>query len=94
MNDIAHFESDVMPSKGGSIISDGGLVPYEVVILTGGFNIYIYDQRAALCLQRWQGGVCLSSKDSGRLLFQEHGICFGGGVIQLFVRHGTFERAA
>ena len=39
MNDMAHFKSDIMPSKGGSIHSEGGLVPYEVVILTGGFNI-------------------------------------------------------
>ena len=40
VNDMAHFESDIMPSKGGSILSEGGLVSYEVVILTGGFNIF------------------------------------------------------
>ena len=39
VKDTAHFESDIMPSKGGSILSEGGLVPYEVVILTGRFNI-------------------------------------------------------
>ena len=39
VNDIAQFESDIMPSKGGSIHSEGGLVSYEVVILTGWFNL-------------------------------------------------------
>ena len=31
VNDIAHFESDIMPSKGGSILLDGGLVTFEAV---------------------------------------------------------------
>ena len=39
VNDMAHFESDIMPSKGVSMISEGGLVPYEIVILTGGSKI-------------------------------------------------------
>ena len=26
VNDMAHFESDIMPSKGDSILSEGGLV--------------------------------------------------------------------
>ena len=39
LNDIAHFESGLMPSNGGSILSAGGLAPSEVIILTGGFNI-------------------------------------------------------
>ena len=70
VNDIAQFESDIIPSKGGSIFSDGGLVPYEVVIFTGRFNIFSRGRYHAL--RGWQGGV-----------FQEHGICFGGGVIHL-----------
>ena len=37
---MAHFESRIMPSKGGSIFSEGDLVAYEVVILTGGSNIF------------------------------------------------------
>ena len=47
VNDIAHFENDIMPSKGGSILSEGGLVPYEVVsegIMIRGRHI---DRRAA-----------------------------------------------
>ena len=35
-NDMASLESDVMPSNGGSILSGGGLILYEVVILTEG----------------------------------------------------------
>ena len=31
VNNITHFESDTMPSKGGSILFEGGLVPFEVV---------------------------------------------------------------
>ena len=37
---MAHFESDVMSSKGGSILSESSLVSQEVVILTRGLNIY------------------------------------------------------
>ena len=79
---MAHFKSDIMPSKGGSIHSEGGLVPYEVVILTGGFNILS------------EGGIMPSEVAGQGGVFQEHGICFGGGVIHLFVRHDTFGRAA
>ena len=28
VHNIAHFENDIMPSKGDSILSEGGLVPY------------------------------------------------------------------
>ena len=31
VNDEVHFESDIMPSKSDSILSEGGLVPHEVV---------------------------------------------------------------
>ena len=33
------LKSDIMPSDGGSVLSEGGSVRYEVVILTEGFNI-------------------------------------------------------
>ena len=82
VNDIANFESDILPSKGSSIHSEGGFVPYEVVILTGGLNILS------------EGGIMPSEVAGQSSVFQEHGICFGGGVIHLLVRHDTFERAA
>ena len=41
VNGKAHFESDTMHSKGDSKFSEGDLVPYEVVILTGGVNIFL-----------------------------------------------------
>ena len=37
VNNISHFKSDTIPSKGGSIIFEGGLVPFEVV--SGGVMI-------------------------------------------------------
>ena len=40
VNDMAHLESGITPSKGGSILFEGGLVHYEVVIVAGGFNIF------------------------------------------------------
>ena len=63
MNDIADFESDIMPSKRGSIHSEGDLVPYEVVILTGGFDIS-------------EGGIMPSEVAGQGGVFQELGICF------------------
>ena len=79
MNDIAHFGSDVMPSKGGSILSEGGLVPYEVAISTGGFNILSEGD----VIPSEVAGRCISG---ARYLFWR--------CIHLFVRHDTFERAA
>ena len=81
LNDIAHFESDIMPSKGGSILSEGGLVPYDVVILTGGFNILL------------EGGIMPSEMAERRISGARH-FFFLGGLIHLFLRHDTFERAA
>ena len=37
---MTHFESDLTASKGGSRLSGGGLAPYEIVILTGGLNMF------------------------------------------------------
>ena len=64
MNNISHFESDMMPSKGSSIHSEGGLVSYEVVILTVGFNILS------------EGGIMPSEVAGQGSVFQELGICF------------------
>ena len=81
VSDMAHFEGDIMPSKGSSMLSEGGSVPYEVVVWTGEGSTYF--QRTVSCLQRVAGRLILEAR-----------YLFWRWCHRFIVRHGTFGRAA
>ena len=49
VNDMANFENDIIPSEGGNMFFEGGLVPNEIVILASGYNTF---SEAGFILQR------------------------------------------
>ena len=69
VNDMAHFESDIMTSKGGSILSEGISI--------------LYSRRIYRKVQYIFRGRYHAFRGRQGSIFQEHGICLGGGAIHL-----------